>query len=336
MRGVSVIIPCYKRKKELKECLKSLAKSEGLNKEFDYEIFIIESSEQQVLKGLISEFKDLKLKHFRLKKRGISKAKNFGAEKAKYEVLVFCDSDVKVEKDTLLQTFSTFQDNAFAGMVSGKVFWQEQKRLDRPSPTDRFFKYKGSIFAECFYGRYLACLKKAFFKVKGFDAQLFNMRGEGTDLSIKFWRAGYPLLFNPKIAVEHFREAPLSVTRKIAERNVLMFNSIMLLLYKYQSNLKNSPYHSSSLYLWTKKLLGNSTPFLILESWAQSLEWTTKNYKNIKESREEVPKQYDFKPFEVCSQHNRALLNDCLKKAPRRLKSLKGISCSSLKQKIIC
>ncbi len=323
MLGISIIIPCYKREKELEKCLKFLLRSKALGKNFDYEILIIENSEKQKLRNLISEFKNLKLRYFWLKKKGIAKAKNFGAKKSRYKILCFCDSDIKVEKNTLWKTILTLKNNSYAAMVSGNLFWQGTKRIDRPQKTDRFFKYKRYIFAECFYGRYIACFKRAFLKVGGFDDKLFNMRGEGVDLSLKFWRAGYPLLFNPEIKIFHTKEASLSVTRAVPEKNSSMFNSIAFLLYKYQSDLKNSPYHSSSLYLWTKKLFGKFVPFLILEAWSKSLESIAKNYKDIIKSRKKIPQRYNFKPFEIFSKQNRQLLAKCLKAAPERLKKYK-------------
>jgi len=321
MKGLSIIIPCYKRKRELKKCLECLAQNKGIDKEFKYEILVIENSSKKELEKLVTKFKDLNLRYFWLQKKGISRAKNFGAKRAKYEILVFCDSDIELKEDVLLKTFSTFKNNPYAAMVSGKVFWQGTKKLDRPSLTDRFFKYKGFIFAECFYGRYMACLKKAFLKVGGFDDKLFNMRGEGVDLSTKFWRAGYPLVFNPKIQCYHKKEAPFSVSRKIEEKNLLMFRSMILHCYKYDGDLEKSPWRAKALNRWGRKLFGENLPYKILESAARSLNWFFENKKQILISKQEIPKIFDFKPEDIFS--NKTLLLRCLKEAPKRVKAAK-------------
>lgn len=76
------------------------------------------------------------------KKRGIAYAKNFGVKKAKYPILCFCDTDIEVEKDTLWQTVLTFKNNPYANMVSGKIFWQETEKIDRPQKLIDFLSIK--------------------------------------------------------------------------------------------------------------------------------------------------------------------------------------------------
>ncbi len=319
MKGLSIIIPCYKRKKELKECLQSISKSEGLGKDFNYEIIIVENSPKKELEKVVLEFRNLNVRYFWTKRMGVSVSRNYGAKKARYDILCFCDSDIILKERTLLETYLTFTNNPYASLVSGKVFWYKTNKLDRPSATDRFFNFKKISFAECFYGRFIACQKSCFFKAGCYDAYLFNARGEGVDLSIRFWRAGYPLVFNPKIAVFHRKHAEASISRDNNKGNTEMLNSIMLLLYKYQDNEKtknNTRYHPISLYNWTKGLFGKMTPFIILEAWSDSLGWLFRKYRKIINSRINVPSKYDFKPFEVLS--NKKLLVRCIREFPKR------------------
>lgn len=321
MENISIIIPCYKRKKELFQCLKKISESDNLGKNFNYEVIVVES-QSKVLGRLIKNFKNLKIRYFWLKERGIARAKNYGAKKAKYEILCFCDSDIEVKKDTLWETILTFKNNPYAGLISGKVFWKETKKLDRPSKTDRFFKYKGHIFAEFSYGRYIACLKKCFFDAKGFDDKLFNMRGEGVDLSVKFWRAGYPLVYNPKIQVFHKKKAPFSVTRQIKEKDTLLFQSMILHSYKYNNwNLEKIPYLAISLNEWGRKLFGKYLPYKIIESAAKLIDWILENKNKIISSKKEIPKIFDFKPEDMFT--DKKLVLECLKSAPARIEKIK-------------
>ena len=129
------------------------------------------------------------------------------------------------------------------------------------------------------------------------------------------------MIFNPKIQVYHEKEAPLSMIRWMPERNTMLFRSMILHTFKYDSTLLSNPYRAKSLDIWGREDFGKDLPFVMLESAANSINWIGKNYQIILKARDEIPKNFDFKPEDTFS--NKKLLTKCLKQAPRRLAKIR-------------
>lgn len=299
---VSVVIPCYKRIKQTKKTITLLFQSQGWGKEFKAQIIVADSTPNDSLKkALLPLFP--KIKYLHPKKKGISSNKNAGAKVAKGDILIFCDSDIEVEKNTLLNTLFAFKNHPKAAMIMGKVIWrggEKDGQVDRPSIDDRILKYKDTAFIEVIYGRFMATYKKIFWKVGGFDEELFNMRGEGSDLSIRYWRSGFPLVFEPKIKVHHVFGAPEAITRNIPHPERGPIRDLIILGFKY--GLFGKEGNFAKTLDWLKRRFGSSDKYVIIESVVNLLPYFSKNWQKIKKSREKVPKKYDFKFLEVFSQ----------------------------------
>jgi glycosyltransferase involved in cell wall biosynthesis len=93
MRKYSVIIPIYNRPEELDELLESLK----LQTYTDFEIIIVEDGSELSSEQIAKKFAHvLHIQYFSKKNEGQGFARNYGAEYAKGEFLVFFDSDVIV------------------------------------------------------------------------------------------------------------------------------------------------------------------------------------------------------------------------------------------------
>jgi GT2 family glycosyltransferase len=171
------------------------------------------------------------------------------------------------------------------------------------------------------HGRYVAFRRQAFRKAGGYDAELFPMQGEGPDLSIRFWRAGYPIVFNGKIKVHHMSgyrkgdrvKSPFLYHGWNMRRTALMFRSILLYFYKYGCLDPGKSNWMKTIALESEKNFGDRTGYVILSSLSTALDWIGENWKKIESSRMKIPKRYDFKPYDVFT--DRHLFMKCVRAA---------------------
>ena len=102
MSKISVIIPVYNAENQIEKCLDSLLKQITKVK---LEILIIndesEDDSEKVILNYIEQHKWADIKYFSKKNEGVSKARNFGIEKATGEYLLFVDADDYISQDTV-------------------------------------------------------------------------------------------------------------------------------------------------------------------------------------------------------------------------------------------
>ncbi len=92
----SLIVPVYNRPDEIKELLESLEKQTYKN----FEIIIVEDGSTQDCQHVIKNFEDkLDIKYFYKQNEGPAIARNYGAQYASGDYVVFVDSDVIVPED---------------------------------------------------------------------------------------------------------------------------------------------------------------------------------------------------------------------------------------------
>jgi glycosyltransferase involved in cell wall biosynthesis len=102
---LSIIISTVNRKIELQELLNSI---QNYVKDITFEVIIIDQNPSGFLDESINKFKDtLNISHFLVPFKGLSKAKNYGAKKAKGEYLTFPDDDCKILYDTYSKALET-------------------------------------------------------------------------------------------------------------------------------------------------------------------------------------------------------------------------------------
>jgi glycosyltransferase involved in cell wall biosynthesis len=111
----SIIIPTISRVKEPLAMLNSLL----LQKEQNFEVFIIDQNEEDILSEKLKIFKNkLAINHFRIDVKGASNARNFGIKKAKGEILLFPDDDCEFHTSYLDEIDQYFLNNNIDGIVT--------------------------------------------------------------------------------------------------------------------------------------------------------------------------------------------------------------------------
>jgi len=236
MIGISVIIPAFKRLEQTEITIQKLRASKGIDTAFSLEIIVADNTPDDSLKIHLQKTFGIAVTWIHPEKNSIAGAKNFGAKQATHDLIIFCDSDIEVEEDTIEQTLSTLQNHPTAGMVGGHVLWRGGEvdgQTDRPRKEDRTYSHEGAVYIESLYSRFVATYKNVFEQVGGYDDEVFGMRGEGSDLSIRYWRAGFPLVYEESIQVHHIFDAPDSAAIRVAHPQWGIAKDLLLLGLKY-------------------------------------------------------------------------------------------------------
>lgn len=95
MPKVSLIVPVYNTEKYLKKCMDSILK-QSLD---DIEIIVLNDGSPGEVDGIISTYKDKRIKYIKKENEGIGRTRNRGIDEAVGEYLAFVDSDDYIDPD---------------------------------------------------------------------------------------------------------------------------------------------------------------------------------------------------------------------------------------------
>ncbi|KQR93540.1 hypothetical protein ASG01_10225 [Chryseobacterium sp. Leaf180] len=117
MIELSIIVPTVGRTEDMSALLLSL--TQGLDN-IKHEILIVDQNNDNRLDNVISKFSVyLKIKHYKVNFKGLSKAKNFGISKAKGSYISCPDDDCKVTPETYRKALDLIKTSGF-NAVFGK------------------------------------------------------------------------------------------------------------------------------------------------------------------------------------------------------------------------
>lgn len=323
MKNISVIIPTYKRVNQTLQTIKCILNSEGIDTQFKLEVIVSDSSADDILKNEIQKEYGNTTVYVRPQFAGVSSGKNKGAKEAKGDILIFCDSDIEVEHNTILLTLQTL-DMATVAAVTGKILWKggdKDGQIDIPQEADREITIDNIRYTESIYSRYIATYKKLFWQTGGYDEQVFNMRGEGSDLSIRYWREGFPLAIDTSIVLRHIYDAPDSIALRISNPEKAIARDLLLLAYKYELLEGDCKNFAHTLNVDFSKL-GEDSYYRILQGIGENLDFIIKAKSLIDEQKKTMKAPYPFKFLEVFS--DKELFTKCIQDSSKILYSLKN------------
>jgi len=158
---VSVIIPAFQEGRYLAEVLARVAEAKPR-----VEIVVVDGGSQDNTVEIAKQFTD---KVCLIKERGISKAKNHGAQQVSGDIIVFLDADVKLPKDFGEKVLETFSDATVVGATCHIV-------PEHPTLSETiFFQFYNLLIRICSKfkphsrGEFLVVRKRSFLAVGGFD-----------------------------------------------------------------------------------------------------------------------------------------------------------------------
>lgn len=169
---VSVIVPTYCEEGNIERCLRSIRKQKFNEK---IEVIVVDSNSPDNTKAIAENYAD---KVINIKKRGVSKARNVGAEEAKGELLLFLDADTILGDYFIARVCDCFNDRRIVG-VSGYL-----EGLEKLGVVDNLFKLfhynllnriatlTARLGLPLFSTVCCACRKFVFNEVGGFDENL--------------------------------------------------------------------------------------------------------------------------------------------------------------------
>lgn len=148
---ISVIVPIYNSERTLKRCVESIQNS----KYTELDIILVNDGSTDSSEIICDEFSSLdnRIRAFHLKNGGVSKARNFGLQKAEGDFIAFIDSDDYIEEDYFEELRATLlsQNNQLAvgsiayinGEEKDEVYSHEgQVSLKNSSDADRMLFFE--------------------------------------------------------------------------------------------------------------------------------------------------------------------------------------------------
>lgn len=161
---VSVVIPTFHEGRYIGGLLSKLSKAEPT-----LEIIIVDGGSKDDTVKVAEQFTD---KVYVINKRGIAKAKNFGAYESKGEIIIFLDTDVTLPSDFVEKTVRTLKDHRVVGATCNIM------PMNPKTYEFAFFKFYNKVLQFLTKikphsrGEFLAVRKDVFVRVGGFNEKL--------------------------------------------------------------------------------------------------------------------------------------------------------------------
>jgi len=142
---------------------------------------------------------------------GVARARNFGANAATGDVVLFSDAHVRAAKGWHVPIVDALRSESVGAVAPGIYSLTEPGRrgfglhLTGPDLRTEWQKRPGndpcpvSILPGCF----LAMRRETFLRTGGFDPGMRQLGGNDNEISFRFWSLGYELLIVPEIEVGH-------------------------------------------------------------------------------------------------------------------------------------
>lgn len=211
---LSIIIPTYNRPKKIENCLKSILKNNC--KKFKIELIIVDQSKRNKTKNIIKN-KFPSVNYYKIKKKGSSRARNFGIKKSKGKILAFTDDDCIVAKNWINNIYNAFLKNEKIAGLFGKVLpYKPSLYKDKYCPSlflrnnDYSINHSNFLQYDCLgFGSNMAFRKNIFNKhgvLKNWlGINAVGKSSEEVEFTYRLLRNGETLFYTPKILVFHDR-----------------------------------------------------------------------------------------------------------------------------------
>jgi GT2 family glycosyltransferase len=200
---LSVIVPVYNGGAQFERCLDALLASDFK----DREIIVVDDHSTD---GSAELCRARGIEVIRLASRqGPAAARNYGAGKARGQIIFFVDADVVVRRDTLASVAAFFRQRKGVAALFGSYdnepeaenFFSQYKNL-----LNHFVHQRSSREAATFWAGCGAVRREAFEVVGGFDERKYGRPSiEDIELGSRLRRKGYTIILDRELQVKHLK-----------------------------------------------------------------------------------------------------------------------------------
>lgn len=201
--SVSAIVPVFRGGQDFKKCLSSLARCSPP----PGEVIVVVDGEDGIDYSFVTNdgFILLVLES----NSGPAVARNFGAEHATGDILLFIDSDVAVQEDLIEKVLAGFDCGDGVSAIIGSYD-------DQPAKPDFFSQYRnllhhfvhqnGEKNASTFWGACGAVKREVFETVGGFLSSYRHPSIEDIELGYRMKKAGYKIRLDKDLQIKHLKK----------------------------------------------------------------------------------------------------------------------------------
>lgn len=208
----SVIIPLYNKEKYIQKAIESV-----INQSYtDFELLIINDGCTDSSLSLVENIDDPRIKIISQNNQGVSVARNFGVENAKYNLIAFLDADDWWHPDFLLEMSNLISIYPLAAVYSSSYYKVKNgKNIAANIGVDKNFKHGYIEYYKTYYKTFWVPVNCSFVVVKKFefnDVGGFNLNlkfGEDFDLWLRLSFENKFAFINKKIAYSN-QDVPVS------------------------------------------------------------------------------------------------------------------------------
>ena len=201
MLRYSIIVPAYNSEATIVQCIESLM---GQNCERAcYEIIVVDDGSHDNTGFYVKKYS--KVRYLYQKNQGPARARNFGVEQARCEIVLFTDADCEAAPGWLREMVKHFEDKEIIG-VKGAYLSKQKKlvaRFVQMEYESKYEKMKHDQYID-FVDTYSAAFrKKAFVAAGGYDSSFTKASVEDQEFSFRLAAKRCKLVFNPEAKVYH-------------------------------------------------------------------------------------------------------------------------------------
>jgi len=196
---ISFIIPAKNEEKRIIDCLESICSLENNNNQI--EIIVIDNG--SIDNTVLIAQKCGALVYVK-PNITIGEMRNYGAAKAKGDLLVFVDADVVLSKRYIVSALEQVSDTSI-GIITGRIGTPSKSTWVQRAWDLNRQKSKPIMFIDWASSMNMIIRKEVFFEVGGFTPGLITC--EDVDISRKVISAGFKILYNANVAITHMGDA---------------------------------------------------------------------------------------------------------------------------------
>jgi cellulose synthase/poly-beta-1,6-N-acetylglucosamine synthase-like glycosyltransferase len=238
---ISVIVPTYHRPKELERCLEALKKQ---NRQADEVLVTVRDTDTETWTFLASfdpQLLPLRITKVSVSVPGVVAAMNMGMDAACGDIIAFTDDDAAPHTDWLERIEAHFLSDSNIGGVGGRDWVYQGTQLEEGErEVVGQVQWFGRVIGEHHLGvgeaREVDVLKgvNMSFRRSAIGQMHFDTRMRGTGAQVHFElafslalkRAGWKLIYDPKVAVNHYPAQRFDEDQRNRFNDIALLNAV--------------------------------------------------------------------------------------------------------------